>query len=71
MANDDSGGCGCPLGCFGGGLTLWGIVAFILSYKTFHSIGWALLAALFGLGYVVYWLIYYLTWFNPLVFTVV
>jgi hypothetical protein len=53
--SNTSGGCG----CFGGGFTLGGIVAFILSWKTFHAIGWAILAAFFGWGYVGYWLIYY------------
>jgi len=46
-------------GCFGGGFSIGGIVAFILSWHTFHSIGWGLLAALFGWGYVIYWLVYY------------
>jgi hypothetical protein len=49
------GGCG----CFGGGLSIAGIIAFVLSYSTFHSIWWALLAAVFGWAYIIYWLIYY------------
>jgi hypothetical protein len=50
-----SSGCG----CFGGGLTISGIIAFVLSWHTFHAFWWAVLAAVFGWGYIVYWLIYY------------
>jgi hypothetical protein len=54
--NESSSGCG----CFGGGFSIGGIVAFILSWHTFHAFLWAMLAAFFGWGYIVYWLIYYL-----------
>jgi hypothetical protein len=48
------------VGCFGGGFSIGGIVAFILSWPTFHAFWWAVLAAFFGWGYIIYWLIYYL-----------
>jgi hypothetical protein len=57
-SNSSSSGGGCL--CFGGGLSIAGIIAFALSWHTFHAFGWALLAAVFGWGYIVYWLIYYL-----------
>lgn len=60
MAEETSssgGGCGC--GCFGGAFSVGGVIAFILSFKTFHAVGWALLAAFFGWGYVVYFLVRY------------
>lgn len=56
--SDGSGGCGC--GCFGGIFSAGGVIAFIISWKLFHSFWWALLAAFFGWGYVIYAAIYYL-----------
>jgi hypothetical protein len=50
------GGCG----CFGGVFSVGGILAFIISWKLFHAFGWALLAAFFGWGYVLYAAIFYL-----------
>lgn len=57
--NDSSGSSGSGCGCFGGGFSVGGVIAFILSWKLFHALGWALLAALFGWGYVIYWLAEY------------
>ena len=37
-----------------------GVVAFIISWKLWHSFLWALLAAVFGWIYVIYAAIYYL-----------
>jgi hypothetical protein len=56
MSDETSSGCG----CFGGGFTVGGILAFIISWKLFHAIEWALLAAFLGWGYVIYALVYYL-----------
>lgn len=44
-------------GCIGVG----GVLAFIISWKLWHSIWWALLAMVFGWGYVIYAIVYYLT----------
>lgn len=47
----------------GGGCGLFsvgGVLAFIISWKLWHSFWWALLAAFFGWGYVIYAAIYYL-----------
>ena len=52
--NDSNSGCGC-----GGGLSVGGVIAFIISWKLFHAFWWALLACLFGWGYVIYALINY------------
>jgi hypothetical protein len=53
-SSSSSAGCGC--GMFSAG----GVVAFIISWKLWHSFWWALLAAVFGWGYVFYAAIYYL-----------
>jgi hypothetical protein len=53
-SSSTSSGAGC--GIFSAG----GVVAFIISWKLWHSIWWALLAAVFGWGYVLYAAIYYL-----------
>jgi hypothetical protein len=58
MAETESSSGGC-LGCFGGGISIAGVIAFVLSYATFHSIWWALLAAVLGYGYIIYWMIYW------------
>jgi len=57
-SSGDSGCGGC--GCFGGMFSAGGVVAFIISWKLFHAFWWAVFAAFFGWGYVVYALIYYL-----------
>lgn len=44
----------------GGCLSVGGVIAFIISWKLWHSFWWALLAAVFGWGYVLYAAIYYL-----------
>jgi hypothetical protein len=54
-SGSNGGGCGC-----GGGLGVGGVLAFIISWKLWHSFWWALLACLFGWGYVIYAAIYYL-----------
>ena len=46
-------GCGC------GGLGVGNVVAAILSWCSWHSIGWMILHLIFGWLYVIYWLIKY------------
>jgi hypothetical protein len=46
----------------GGCISVGSVIAFIISWKLWHSIWWALLAALFGWGYVAYAAIYYLAY---------
>src|SRR5437868_2135449 len=46
--NGSSGdGCGC-FGSFGGIFSTGGVLAFIISWKLWHALWWALLAAFFG-----------------------
>jgi len=42
-----------------GSLGLGSIIAFILSYCTWHSIGWGILHAIFGWVYILYFAIRY------------
>lgn len=49
-SNSSSGSTG---GC-GGGISAGGVLAFIISWKLWHAFWWALLACLFGWGYVLY-----------------
>ena len=46
-------------GVCGSGIGLGSILAFILSYCTWHSIGWGVLHALFGWVYIIYFAIQY------------
>ena len=39
------------------GCSLGSVVAFALSWKTWHSLGWAVLHAIFGWFYVLYWIV--------------
>jgi hypothetical protein len=41
-----------------GGALIGSIIATILSWTTWHSIGWAIIHFLFGWIYVFYWLIF-------------
>ena len=43
----------------GSGIGLGSIIAFIVSYCTWHSIGWGILHAIFGWAYVLYFAIVY------------
>ena len=43
----------------GGGFGIGAIIAGILSWTTFHSVGWCILHVLFGWAYVIWWLIFY------------
>ena len=43
----------------GSGIGLGSIIAFILSYCTWHSIGWGILHAIFGWAYILYFAIVY------------
>jgi hypothetical protein len=43
----------------GGGCAIGGIIAAILSWQTFHSLGWAVIAFLFNWLYVIYWMLKY------------
>ena len=53
MADSRSSSCG-------GGIGAGAVVAFIISWKLWHSFWWALLAGCFGWAYVVYAAYYYL-----------
>lgn len=44
----------------GGGIGVGSVLAFIISWKLWHSLGWALLASMAGWAYVLYAAIYYL-----------
>lgn len=52
--SSSSSGAGCGIG-------VGSVIAFIISWKLWHSIWWALLAAIFGWGYVIYAAVYYLS----------
>lgn len=41
------------------GIGIGTVIAVILSYMKWHSIGWAIVAGLFGWGYVIYYLLTY------------
>jgi len=41
------------------GFGIGSIIAGVLSYTTFHSVGWCILHVLFGWVYVIYWLIFH------------
>lgn len=41
------------------GITFGSALAMVISYTTWHSIGWAILHGLFSWGYVVYFVIRY------------
>jgi len=43
----------------GSGFGIGAVIAAVLSYTTWHSIGWAILHTLFGWAYVIYWMIFY------------
>lgn len=43
----------------GSGVGLGSIIAFMLSYCTWHSIGWGILHAIFGWVYILYFAIRY------------
>lgn len=43
----------------GGGIGIGTILAFYLSWITWHSIGWGLVNACFGWLYVIYWALKY------------
>lgn len=42
------------------GFPIGGLIAAFLSWKTWASVGWAVIHFLFGWWYVIYWLIRYL-----------
>ena len=44
---------------YGGGIGLGTIAAAVLSWTTWHSVGWAIIHAIFGWLYVIYYLIAY------------
>lgn len=44
----------------GGGISAGAVIAFIISWKLWHSVVWAFLASVLGWGYVIYAAIYYL-----------
>ena len=46
-------------GCSCGGLGVGNVVAAILSWCSWHSIGWTILHLVLGWLYVIYWLIKY------------
>ena len=46
-------------GAASGGIGLGSVIAFILSYATWHSIGWGILHFIFGWVYVLYFAIRY------------
>jgi len=43
----------------GGGIGLGVVIAVVLSWTTWHSLGWAILHGLFGWAYVIWWMIFY------------
>lgn len=43
----------------GGGISLGSVVAGIISWMKWHSIGWAIVHAIFGWFYVIYYFIVY------------
>lgn len=55
MSERRSSGGGC-------GLSLGGVVALLLSLKTWGFTWWAVLHALLGWVYVIYWLLFYSFW---------
>lgn len=36
---------------------IWQIIAFLISWATYKSVGWAIVHTIFGLWYIVYWAI--------------
>lgn len=42
-----------------GGIGLGSVLAFIVSYCTWHSLGWGILHAIFGWAYLIYFAIVY------------
>ncbi len=46
-----------------GGISIGAILAGILSWTTWHNVGWCILHIIFGWFYVIYWLIEY--WKTP------
>ena len=44
-----------------GGFGIGTILAVLLSWTTWHSIGWAIINGIFGWLYVIYWLIFHWT----------
>lgn len=42
-----------------GGLGIGSVIAGIMSWSTFHSVGWCILHVILGWFYVIYWLIFY------------
>lgn len=46
-------------GSGGGGIGIGAVIAVLLSYLKWHSIGWAIIHGMFGWLYVIYYLIEY------------
>ena len=44
---------------YSGGIGIGSVIAVLLSWTTWHSVGWAIIHFLFGWLYVFYWLIFH------------
>lgn len=46
----------------GGGIGLGTVIAMILSWMKWHSVGWLIVHAIFGWGYVIYYAVFIAEW---------